>query len=202
MGESGKDFSSSSLITWPTIWKGLTGLFTGGGGGARDKIGCSGSTLCLAIALLASTGGMICHLPPSLNSWFELLSNSEVWKDLGDSTLIWKIGEGVTTGWVGISGKPKSSSGVFNIGLTVVCLVVVVLAGTAVIAVVVLSVVLSVVIVVLFVVVVFVVVVLAVDVLFVVVVVLAVVLLVVVVVAVPWIKKFKLFIKGFTRMYV
>ena len=79
MGESGKDFSSSSLITWPTIWKGLTGLFTGGGGGARDKIGCSGSTLCLAIALLASTGGMICHLPPSLeNSSFEMLSNSEV----------------------------------------------------------------------------------------------------------------------------
>ena len=107
MGESGNDLSSSSLITWPTIWNGLTGLFLWTrGGGSRDRIGCSGSTLCFAIALLASTGGMICHLwlfPPMNNSdaEFELLrssplfSNAEVLNDLGDSTRIWKIGDGV-----------------------------------------------------------------------------------------------------------
>ena len=106
IGESGKDFNSSSLITWPTIWNGLTGLFLTRGGGSRDRIGCSGSTLCFAIALLASTGGMICHLwlfPPMNNSAaeFELLrssplfSNAEVLNDLGDSTRIWKIGDGV-----------------------------------------------------------------------------------------------------------
>ena len=56
-----------------------------------------------------------------------LESNSEVLKDFGDSTLIWNMGEGVTTGWAGISGKPNSSSRGLIIGLIGLAVVVVVL---------------------------------------------------------------------------
>ncbi len=82
MGESGKALSSSSVMTCPTSWNGLTTGATGedgedglrrggfcfvtdGAGGNRLWAGCSGSTLNLTMLLLASTGGKSCHFSPS-----------------------------------------------------------------------------------------------------------------------------------------
>ena len=76
MGESGKDLSSSSDMTWPTSWKVLTGLTGaagclafdaegGGGGGSSSWAGCSGSTLNLTMLLLDCLGGKSCHFWPS-----------------------------------------------------------------------------------------------------------------------------------------